>query len=434
MRMLLMAVLMTTLVFMSGAQADDDTVSMYVGEIRVLKLKPVERVAVGNSKLVSTSALKNGQLVLLAEGEGITSLHIWFKDGSEHAYTVAVGGSFAKKGTEEVQQLLNDIPGLTVKEVGERIVLSGEVNPRWTPIIETVKGEYDGILDLTQKGEAILPADKMVFMNVKITEFNTSRLQDLGIEWQNPINGPAAGLAADVANNSIFRTGGNTGNNQVSFAGDLPIDNSSAAGFFGIATEITSLINFLVSSGDALILAEPTLSARSGGEAEFLSGGELPIPTTGALGQVNVEFKEFGISLRVSPVVDPENNIVARVFTEVSAVDNSVAVQGIPGFLTRKTETDISMRAGETLVMSGLLNQDAGEDVTKLWMLGDIPILGQLFRSTNYRNRQSELVIFVTPQVITAESEENKRRVGRRDVLLERFKETISSEDIQIIE
>jgi len=429
MRMLTGALLGIALVFAAHARAEDEAIQMYVGEIKVLELRAIERVAVGNTKLLSTSALKNGQLVLLAEGEGITSLHIWFKDGSEGSYTVAVGGSFAKKGTGEVQELLADVPGLRVREVGERIVLSGEVAPKFTPIIETVKKEYEGILDLTQKSAPILPADKMVFMNVKITEFNTNRLKDLGIEWQNPIAGPSAALVGEAAANNIFRTGEET-----SFFGDLPTDTDGAQGFFGIATEITSLINFLVSSGDALILAEPTLSARSGGEAEFLSGGELPVPTTGALGQTNVEFKEFGISLRIAPVVDTEENIVARVFTEISAVDRSVAVQDIPGFLTRKTETDISMKAGETLVLSGLLNQETSEDVSKLWFFGDLPLLGNLFRNTNYRNRQSELVIFVTPSVIDAEAEENKRRVGRREGILQRFRESIDNEDFQLIE
>ncbi len=411
------------------AQEAEDLVSMYVGEIKVLKMGGIERVAVGNTKLVSTSALQNGQLILLAEGEGVTSMHVWFKDGSERAMTIAVGGSFARKGTSEVQDLLRDVPGLTVREVGERIVLSGRVEAVWEPILETVKGEYEGILDLTQKNAPMLPADKMVFMNVKITEFNTSKLQDLGIEWSNPIAGPSAGLSADVATNSRFRVPSGTSFDDVLLPGE-----GVARGFFGIASEITSRINFLVSAGDALILAEPTLSARSGGEAEFLSGGELPIPTTGSLGQTNVEFKEFGISLRISPVVDVENNIVARVFTEVSAVDSSVAVQGIPGFLTRKTETDISMRAGDTLVISGLVNQDSGEDLSKLAFFGDLPVFGPLFRSTNFRNRKSELVIFVTPTVVDASDEKNKQRIERQRSLLERYKSAVDSEQIELIE
>lgn len=411
------------------AQEAEDLVSMYVGEIKVLKMGGIERVAVGNTKLVSTSALQNGQLVLLAEGEGVTSMHIWFKDGTERAMTIAVGGSFARKGTGEVQDLLRDIPGLTVREVGERIVLSGRVEAVWIPVIDTVKGEYEGILDLTQKNAPMLPADKMVFMNVKITEFNTNKIQDLGIEWSNPIAGPTAGFVGDAATNERFRVPGGA-----SFDDVILPNEQLTRGFFGIATEITSRINFLVSSGDALILAEPTLSARSGGEAEFLSGGELPIPTTGSLGQTNVEFKEFGISLRISPVVDAENNIVARVFTEVSAVDSSVAVQGIPGFLTRKTETDISMRAGDTLVISGLVNQDSGEDLSKLKFFGDLPIFGPLFRSTNFRNRKSELVIFVTPTVVDAADEKNKQRVERQRELLEKYKSAVDSEQIELVE
>jgi pilus assembly protein CpaC len=405
---------------------------MYVGEIKILRLGAIDRVAVGNSKLISTSALEGGQLVLLAEGEGVTSLHIWLQNGSELDYTVAVGATLTRKGTDEVRDLLRDVPGMEVREVGESIVLSGTIDPRWMPIIETVTGQYSGIMDLTQKTAPILPADKMVFMNVKITEFNTNKLQDLGIEWDNPIAGPSAAVNFEAVNNDQFRAQASDPPG-VSFAADLPFANDTK-GFFGIASEITSRINFLVSTGDALLLAEPTLSARSGGEAEFLSGGELPIPTTGALGQTNVEFKEFGISLRIRPVVDTENNIVARVFTEVSAIDSSVAVQGIPGFLTRKTETDISMRAGETLVISGLVNQDAAEDLSKLKFFGDIPVLGALFRSTNFRNRKSELVIFVTPTVVDATDEANRARMAKQNDLVRRFKAAVDSEDIEILE
>jgi pilus assembly protein CpaC len=138
--------------------------------------------------------------------------------------------------------------------------------------------------------------------------------------------------------------------------------------------------------------------------------------------------------MSISPVVDSKDRISATVSTEISAIDNSVAVNGIPGFLTRKTETDISMNAGETLVISGLLDQQASKDLEKLAGFGDIPILGVFFRNKNIRNVERELVIFVTPTVFDAQSELNQAHLRRREDNINQFKESVDEPDLQILE
>lgn len=432
MRKLILAAALAVLASTAMAQPAGTTFDMFVGEIRVLRLGEIERVAVGNSAIVSTSALKNGQLVVLAEKVGVTSLHVWFPNGRERDYTVTVGAKYTRKGTGEVRQLLEGIPGITVREVGERIVLSGQIPAEYAVVVQTVKSEFPDVLDLTRTSDPLLPENKMVLMNVKFTEFNLSELESLGISWDQQIAGPSAGVYAPVVTNDLFVV--TNPEPPLSFAGALAPGLESARGFFGIASEITSRINLLVSNGDALVLAEPRLSARSGGEAEFLSGGEFPIPTTGSLGQTNVEFKEFGIKLNISPVVDEKDNILARVETEVSSIDQSVAVDGIPGLLTRRTSADISMRVGQTLVISGLLSRETAEDVSKLPFLGDIPILGWLFKSKNFRDRKTELVIFVTPTVIQEEGGINQEALRRRQEMIEEFQKAIDRGDLKIID
>ena len=398
-----------------------DIIQMYQGQVKILKVGNINRVAVGDAKLISTSLLNNGQLLLIAEGEGESTVHIWFKDGKETNYTVTVKkvyGTLDKKA-DEVGQLLKDVTGLNIRVVGERIVLSGLIDAGHVPAIETVKSAFPEIMDLTQKGalDRTMPENKMVFMNIKITEFNKNYLENLGIQWDTTLTGPAAALALDGAVNSSFRPKPQP---TPSFNDALTVDNgampvpslvnqaTSAMGYFGIATEITSRINLAVNSGNALILAEPRLATRSGGEANFLAGGEIPYSVSNING-TTIEFKEFGISLSVKPQVDRDDNIRASVSTEVSAVDTSVSVQGVPGFLTRKTSTEISMRSGETLVISGLINQQASKDITGLKYLEDIPILGNLFKSKTFRDQKSELVIFVSPTVFDADSEINKK-------------------------
>lgn len=432
--------IIATLLLLHAGQAAfaDDITELYVGEIKILKVKDIRRIAVGNASLLSTSLLSNGQLLIIGEGAGDTNVHIWFNDGSERDLTVLIKegyGTLAQK-SKEVKALLADIKGLNVRTVGERIVLSGRIDKTYEDAIGTVVGAYPEIMDLTQKLDPTqydvleLPTNKMVFMNIKITEFNKNYLETLGIQWDNPISGPAAAVALDLADNNVFRVTSQS----PSLSGLEPGQATAALGYFGIATEISSRINFAVNSGNALILAQPRLAARSGGEANFLAGGEIPLQTTNSLGSSNVTFKEFGISLSIKPEVDQNNNIRASVSTEVSAVDNSVAVQGIPGFLTRKTSTDISIRSGETLVISGLINQQASKDITRLKFLSDIPILGELFKSKTFRDQKSDLVIFVTPTVYDANSDLNQKELKRREEGIKKTIDAIDEKRLQVID
>jgi pilus assembly protein CpaC len=417
----------------------DDVVEMYIGEIKILQVGDIRRIAVGNASVLSTSLLSNGQLLLIAEGEGTSNVHIWLRSSAEKDLTVRVDKSYGTlaKAANEVRLLLSDIEGLKVRIVGERIVLSGRVDASHENAISTVLGVFGNIMDLTQKSNPEeydvieLPMNKMVFMNIKITEFNRNYLETLGISWQNEITGPAAGFAFDAATNNFFRSSS-------TFDDALPLKVTSPIGYFGIATEIASRINFAVNSGNALILAEPRLATRSGGQATFLAGGEVPLITSTFQG-VNIEYKEFGISLQIKPEVDRKNNIRAHVATEVTAVDPSVSVSSpdvgnVPGFLSRKTSTDISIRSGETLVISGLIDQQLSRDVSGLKFLSEIPILGELFKSKTFRDRKSELVIFVTPTVFDADSDMNQAELKRRREGIDATIKAIGANRLEIID
>ncbi|MEQ8939047.1 MAG: hypothetical protein RLT30_10155, partial [Gammaproteobacteria bacterium] len=270
----------------------------------------------------------------------------------------------------------------------------------------TVQAAFSELMDLTQRAslDANMPDNKMVLMNIKITEFSKSFTETLGISWGSSVAGPAAAFAFDAENNSVFRPS----SDDTFSAGDLPIGSAdSPLGYFGIAAELTSRINFAENTGDAVILAEPRLTARSGGEATFLAGGEFPIEISNING-TTIEFKEYGISLTVKPEIDRNNNIRANVMTELSSLDFDVAIGGVPGLLSRKTEADVILKTGETLVMSGLIDQQAAESINGIKFLKDIPILGRLFRSESFRDDKTELVIFVTPEIIDANSQINR--------------------------
>ncbi len=428
------------LTIMTTAAFATDQISMFLGEIKIIEVGAIDRVAVGKGDLLSTTMLDNGQLLLLAEKNGETTVHIWYSDGSESDIKVQVLVSDQDRLVHELQTLLADLPGVEVKVVGQKIFLTGYLNCiagqedcEESKTIQTVQGVYKDVINLTrvraQAAPVILPSSKMVSMAVKITEFNTNKLSKLGINWSDAISGPFAGFGHNVVGNSVF--GATSIIDGTNLAATLPLNINPVLGTFGLATGIASAINLLISTGDAILLAEPRLSARSGGKAEFLAGGEIPVVTSSISG-TDVEYKEFGIILNISPIVDDENNIMATINTEVSAVDFSNAVGDVPAFITRKTTTDVFMKDGETLVLSGLIDRSLGESIDKFPILGDIPILGALFRSTDWNNDLTELVIFVTPTVFDAKSQFNQERIQRRDDLIQLFKEKVDRDDVII--
>lgn len=407
-----------------------DKLSMFIGEVKILEVGAIDRVAVGSGELLSTSILDNGQLLLLAEKKGETVVHIWYSDGAESDVKVEILDVDTNRVITELETLLSSLRGVEVKEVGQKIFLTGKLNCiagvedcEEDKVVKTVLQAYPDVINLTQitqiQPPSILPSTKMVSMDLKLTEFNTRVLHEIGINWQDVIAGPSAALAHIWVPSAFLSP-------LTSDSVNFPVEGStlvSPEGTVGIGTDISSVINLFAQNGDAVILAEPRLSARSGGSAEFLAGGEIPVVTSSLAG-TNVEYKEFGIILDISPVVDDENNIMATVATEVSAVDQSVALDP-PGFLTRKTSTEVHMKDGETLILSGLISRDISETIDKFPILGDLPIIGALFRSTNWQNQLSEMVIFVTPTVFDAQSEYNRKHVGKRREIIDSFTEKV---------
>ena len=192
--------------FTSVALAEDEDIvkvmKLYSGEVRAMSVGDIDRIAVGNAATISSSLLDNGQLLLIAEQEGVTNIHIWFKDGSEDELTAivrAAAGPLELK-MDEVTDLLRDIEGLELRIVGDRIILSGKIDDTYSDTIATVQGAFPEMMDLSIKLDPVendvfeLPNNKMVFMNIKITEFNKNFLENLGIQWDSSTSGPTAGF------------------------------------------------------------------------------------------------------------------------------------------------------------------------------------------------------------------------------------------------
>jgi pilus assembly protein CpaC len=162
---------------------------------------------------------------------------------------------------------------------------------------------------------------------------------------------------------------------------------------------LTSLYRALQNKDVAEILAQPRLVMKNGRTGGFLAGGEFPVVQT-LSDSFSVEFKPFGVRLDFVPTITWSDRIDLRVFPEVSEIDPTVSVQGIPGLKVRRTVNRVEMREGESLVIAGLLDRRIIKDLTKFPFLGDIPILGAIFRSTRFRNQETELVFVITPRIV----------------------------------
>ncbi|BCM24823.1 type II and III secretion system protein family protein [Methyloradius palustris] len=403
-------------------QANVELISLYVGEATTLPVTNVSRVAVGNGKLITANVIDGREILLLGESPGDTSLFIW--SGSKILkYRVKVNSQDIGDLTNNVQSMIKDLPNVKIDRVGDQIALSGTASKQDLKKLDIITQSTKQVINLVREEDVTLK--KMVYIKVQFMEFRRTALQNLGIDWATSINGPSAALTADVISNNQFRYQGSSVDPSFTAGqgANAPLSISSQPWrlYLGLATTLTSRINLAISNGDAGVLASPELATRSGGEAKFLAGGQVPLPVTSPTGQVSVSFKDYGIKLNISPVVDDNNLIQAKLDTEVSAIDNSVVVQGIPGFTTRSTSSDINLKSGQTIVMSGLVNQSISNSINKFPWLGDVPILGNLFKSKNFQSNRSDLVMFVTPVVIDPASTANQQRLDKGKEMREKF-------------
>lgn len=381
-----------------GKSADDNKLEMFVGEAKVLSIAPV-RIAIGNGKIVSVSTVGKNQTLILAEGSGASSIHFWFKDGTQQQMTVVVLEANLKATLDNINRLLGSVDNVTARVAGAKIILEGEmVNDSNQERAQSIQKMYpDQVVNFVGK----VGWEKMIYLDVKVLELTTRGSRDLGIRWDSQINGPAAGVLGDPVSNPLYRYVPDRQSSGIDFSTvNLPARVWPPKGFITLASLITSKINLLVQDGDAEVLAAPSLSTRSGSKARFLAGGEIPLPVQGALGQTTVEFKEYGIILDVTPVTDKSGVIYAKVDVEVSSIDRSVSVLGIPGFLKRKSTSEFNSRDGETVVLNGLYSYERSADTQKVPGLGDIPLLGGAFRNKGSVNSTREVAVVITPRVV----------------------------------
>jgi pilus assembly protein CpaC len=401
------------------------SLALYVGEAKVINQSNVNRIAVGNGKLVSATVVDDRQILLIGEGTGTTVVHVWLKGGAEYDINLTVVQNDNAKALQEMRSLLANTKGVHVGTVGDKIVLAGEyADQEAVQRVKTVTDAYPQVLNMiaaNQTDTKVYPA-KMVYLDVKVVEVRKSALERLGIKWGDSVAGPTVATTGYFYADTQFRG--------VDRPAGFPITTAMRpfTSYVGIASQLASTINFLEQSGDGWTLAEPRLSCQSGQKARFQVGGEIPIAVSAGFGQTQVVYKPYGIILEFEPTADNDGNVNTKLGAEVSEIDGKNSSTGLTAFTKNRTDTVVTMKANETLVLSGLLKNTGAKAADQLPGLGSIPLIGALFRNKQFANERTELVVLVTPRMISADSELNKELVQRGTSRIESVRDLIRTQ------
>jgi len=388
------------------------------GQNRLLILsEEIGRIAVADPNVADLKVVTPTQVLLTAKGVGSTDLTIWNRGNQPLVIALLV-----TKNLDGLRKQLKELfPGenVTVSGAGELVVLSGEVSDVRMPerMAEVARLHAKEVANLVK-----VSGNQQVQLEVRFAEVSRTGLRDIGAnffyksESGNQVggitgNGVSPGNFLNTTQNpSIPGTGpfGRAGN----VPGVQPPDvyapqfaNQGFALFFSNfpSFPFSAMLSLLESNGLAKILAEPTLVTLSGQEAKFQAGGEIPIPLSTTLGSVTVEWKKFGIMLNFTPTVINENTIHLKLAAEVSALDpsTSVTIAGstVPGLTERQSETTVRLGNGQSFAIAGLLSDKIQSQVDKIPWLGSIPILGALFRSSQYQRQETELLVVITARL-----------------------------------
>ncbi|MBU6304819.1 MAG: pilus assembly protein N-terminal domain-containing protein [Betaproteobacteria bacterium] len=417
----------------SASTLEQET-TLRVGETFVVAERGLKRIALGNGKILSAKRLERDQVLLMALQPGSTSLHLWYHDGTERRVLVQVHSGDEEQLLKDVRLWLGKSTHIETRVIGGKVVLEGRArNVQEAQKVKELAQRSPLIMNLVQQAGV----EQMIAMEVRFLEVKKSALENIGVNWQKSTAGPLFGVVGDMRTNSRFRpasSGSIDASGAPNLTSNLPGTTSEPllgkvspfAMYFGLQSTLASAINLMEQKGDAIVLAEPILSCRSGGAARFLAGGEIPLPTTSPLGATSVQFKPYGIKFEISPTLTESGSISARVMTELSTLDPAIKVGDLPAFLSRQTETEVNLNEGETLVISGLISEDKSKTLDKMPGLGNIPVLGKLFSSRDFRERRSEMVVFVTPRFISPNSELNRSLTDRATHSLDQTKQRLT--------
>jgi len=385
--------------------SDTSEVQLLVGRSTVISVGlPITRVSLTTPNVADAMVTSPQQLLLHGKAPGTISLFVWDRSGGITRYEVVV-----QRDLSELQARLAQLfpgEGVAVTSNGKDVVLSGTVSGKYImeKAAEVAMGYVDkkeDVVNLLKQQDGV--ASRQVLLRVRFAEVSRSALTELGVT-----------LAANGFDNG--RWFGRTTTQQFAAPawneeGKFVFSDFLNLFLFDTKNNLAGAIHALQNKGLFQSLAEPNLIAEDGKEASFLAGGEYPYPVvqgTGGSTSIAIQFKEYGIRLNFLPTIVGTDLVKLKVRPEVSSLDfaNAVVLQGfrVPAISTRRTETEVELQDGQTFAVAGLMNNTVTSQLSKIPGIGDIPILGLLFRSKAARKDQTELVVMITPTILRRNS------------------------------
>ena len=371
-------------------------VNVLVGQSRVINFdRPVGRFSVSNPEIAEAVLVTPDQVLVNGKGFGQVNFIAWEQTGGEFlVFDVYVRANLSLIDSQ--MRALFPKDDIRLSQANGSVVMSGSVSDPKTATQAQSVVEAAGFKSVNMLASPVKGMTQ-VQLQVRVAEVNRSRATDLGLSYAYQASpGTGTYLNSGQGPSSL----GNVVNGAMT--GSL----SSALNLFVMAGNTMSMIRALQTSGALRQLAEPNLIAMDGSQASFLAGGEFPVPIVqgGSNNSVSVTFKEYGVRLTFKPTIIDEDHIRLELEPEVSTIDfsNGVKFDGflIPALRTRRAKTSVELRDGQSFALAGLLDNSETKTLSKVPGLGDIPVLGALFRSKSFQKNESELMFIVTAQLV----------------------------------
>ena len=397
--------------FASGASVAGNTIQLERGIETFMQVDfPMRRLSIGDTKIIDVSVVDGSQLRILGLAGGRTNFSLW-RDGSTTPTTYDV---IVSDGISELNTRLStgNSESIRLSDVGGKIVLEGQFDSAVAQkdardLAKFVTGK--DVLDLSG-----VNIQESVQVEAEIIAVSSSALRGLGVNLARLDRSFSFALTAPNTLQSFALNPG--GQQRLDVNAAAPIADAFNLLLGSPKYNSLGIISALEGSNLAQTLARPTLVVRSGEKAQFLVGGEIPIPVPqgGTTNAITIEYKRFGVSLYVEPTILKDRRIALKIRPEVSELDfsNAIAVQGyaIPAIQTRETETTVEVPENEPFIIAGLMYDSGGTLNDKVPYLGDIPILGLLFQRTRETREAQELVIVVTPRLVSSTTQDQSQR------------------------
>ena len=377
----------------SGAmeQRDIQKLELTLGKSKVLDLPvAIKRASLANPEVADTVVLSPTQIYLTGKATGVTNLTLWNEGGKMMGmYDVVISPDLSRL-KENLHKALPEEKHILVTSSHDHITLSGTASSannlsRSLSIAEAYAPKK--VINSMQVGGV-----QQVMLEVRVAEMNRELIKRFGINFSV--------IAPEAFGISLL-------GQLTSLSGATQIGSQTITGIFGStagSTSWTAFVDMLKEENLLKVLAKPTLVALNGQEAAFLAGGEFPIPVPQAFGLVTIQFKKFGVGLVFTPNILDSKHISLTVAPEVSELDfsNALRTQGftVPAISTRRATTTIELADGQSFAIGGLMRDNVKESVKKFPYLGELPIIGSLFRSSSFQKNETELVIIVTPHLV----------------------------------